>query len=149
MVVFLLLNLQNIQYIDLNIFSLATISCPMSSSRPRCRAVLCARQRGESLCSLLHPACAQWDQQPSLHMAFQDKGKWSQHLELSINRLQSINSSTTFVYHSLFIGWLPAWLPHGEPCCHEPTTEQHLQSGGGAPCSLWFVNYPPLVVIHS
>lgn len=92
MVVFLLM--LNIDPTDLHLFSSATTLSPLCLSRPRCRAVLCARQRGESLRSLLHAAGAQWDQQPSLHMAFQDKGT-SCHLELSIPHPQGFDPSQT------------------------------------------------------
>lgn len=84
----------NMVYIDLHCFLLAATLSPLCSSRPRCGAVLCARQRGESLRSLLHPAGAQWDQQPSLHMAFQDKGT-SRCLELSIHHPQGFDLTRT------------------------------------------------------
>lgn len=49
-----------------------------------------------------------------------------------------------------FTGRLPARLPHGEPSCHEPASEQHLQSGGGAPRPLWSVAiYTPRCLMKS
>lgn len=129
-------------------FFMKSNSCLMSSYRSWCRAILCAGQCGESLRSVLHLACAQWDQQPSFHMAFQDKGR-SLHQALP-SIYSSVNTCTwkanklclaNSFCHSLFIGWLLAWLPHGEPYCHEPAPQQHLQSGGGATCSLRFVKY--------
>lgn len=47
---------------------------------------------------------------------------------------------------SLFPGGLPAGLPHRECGGHEPTSEQHLGSGGAAPGSFWFVRHSSSVV---
>lgn len=80
----------------------------MSLCRPRCRAVLRARQRGESLCPVLHPAGAQWDQQPSLHLAFQDKGNLSTQ---SHRLITSINASMTssFCIYRLITDLASTW----------------------------------------
>lgn len=47
---------------------------PLYVCRSGCRAVLCEGWCGESLCSLLHTASAQRDQQPALHLALQEQG---------------------------------------------------------------------------
>lgn len=87
---------------QLNIFSLATIIRPLCSHRSRCRALLRARQRGESLCALLHSAGAQWDQQPSLHMGLQDKGK-PQHWELLSDHFGTCSLVHTCKANNLFL----------------------------------------------
>ncbi len=86
----------------------------------------------------------------SLHFTWHSKTKvsrsiWNYHLITIYFCLCTL--ALRFIL--LYLGWLPAWLPHGKSCCHEQTKQQHLHSGGGAPSSLWFVKYLPFAGIYS